>query len=156
MRGSRNRQWISAALACLLFVAGCGTLQMDPVAEDKRAVRPASDTTKTVTVKDGMVWYNASPPTRGVRFPPGTYVLEAEDDDYWYLRSPAPLEFKVLRNGEATFAGNVPGGIMIGKSLLRIVPAAAYADGDGSTKVMTWKLGNNFLRLEGSAWRKSF
>lgn len=37
-----------------------------------------------------------------------------------------------------------------------VVPAAGYADGEGAAKVMVWKLGAEFLRLEGRGWKKSF
>jgi hypothetical protein len=45
---------------------------------------------------------------------------------------------------------------MIGKSLIRTIPAAAYIDDEGATKMMVWKLGQEFLRLEGRDWEKSF
>ena len=138
------------------FLSGCGTLQLNPVANETRPVKAVVDAAKTVSVSQGMVWVDSSPPTHGLRFPPGTYVLEAEDADYWYLRSSAPLEFRVFKNGQMVDGRNIPGGLMIGKTWLRMVPAAGYIDGEGSTKVMIWKLGSDFLNREGRDWKRTF
>ena len=130
---------------------------LDPVTSETRSVRPAADEKKTVTVPEGMVWYDAARATRGLRFPSGTYVLEAEDDEYWYFRSPAPLEFRVFSGREVKDARSIPGGVMLGKKTLKITPAAGYIDGDRrAEKMMIWKLGRDFLRREGKDWRKSF
>jgi hypothetical protein len=102
-----------------------------------------------------MVWYDASPVTHGLRFPPGIYTLEAEDSDYLYLRSPVPLEFRVFNDGKVVDSRDIPGGLMIGKHF-SVVPAAGYIDGEGTSKVMVWKLGQSFLRLEGTNWTKTF
>jgi hypothetical protein len=114
-----------------------------------------------------MVFYNGSPGsprTKGIRFPPGVYSLEGEDDNYWYLRAPAPLEFRVFRAGTDIIVDNrnIAGGIMMAKSIVKIPPAGGYIDddgtahGDGSAKIMVWKLGSEFLREEGKFWTKSF
>lgn len=144
---------ISLVAAC--FLSGCGTLQLNPVVNEARTVTSATDAKKTVTVPEGMVWYDSAPPTHGLRFPPGTYVLEAEDADYWYLRAPAPLEFRVFKGGQVVDARNIPGGIMIAKHF-SMVPGAGYIDDEGGTKVMIWKLGSDFLNREGRDWKKTF
>jgi len=142
-------------IAMPAFLAGCGTLQLNPVTSETRSVQAVADAAKTITVSEGMVWYDGAPPTRGLRFPPGTYVLEAEDADYWYLRSTAPLEFHVFRGGQAVDARNIPGGIMIAKHF-SMVPGAGYIEGEGSSKMMIWKLGKDFLNREGRDWKKTF
>jgi hypothetical protein len=48
------------------------------------------------------------------------------------------------------------GGLMLAKRAIRLVPGAGYVDADGSSKKMVWKLGGDFLALEGRQWRKSF
>lgn len=136
------------------LLSGC-VLQLNPVTSETHVVTAVTDPTKTVTIPEGMVWYDTAFPTRGLRFPPGTYALEAEDADYWYLRSAATLEMRVFDNGKVTDSRNVPGGIMLAKHF-NLVPGAGYIDGEGSTKIMVWKLGNDFLRREGSSWRKTF
>jgi hypothetical protein len=92
----------------------------------------------------------------GLRFPPGVYALEADDDDYWYFRSPASLEFRTFENGKPIEENTKPGGIMLGKRSMRLIPAGEYVDGDGSAKTMVWKLGGDFLAMERRQWRKSF
>ena len=89
----------SILIAFLAFSAGAYSAE-SPLAQESRPVKAVTDPKKTVTVPEGMVWYDASPPTRGLRFPAGTYVLEAEDSDYLYFRSSAPLEMRVFN--EAT------------------------------------------------------
>ncbi len=137
------------------FLTGCGTLQLNPVTNETRTVTAVSDAKKTVIVPEGMVWYDSAPPTHGLRFPPGTYTLEAEDADYLYLRSAAPLEVRVFKAGQVVDARNILGGIMIAKHF-SMVPGAGYIDGEGATKIMIWKLGNEFLNREGRDWKKTF
>jgi hypothetical protein len=127
-----------------------------PLTNETRTVRPATDPKKTVTIPDGMVWYDASPPTRGIRFTPGIYTLEAEDDDYLFFKSAAPLEIRVFKEGKAGDAREIPGGIMISKRFISRIPAAGYMNGEGPAKVMIWKLGRDFVRREGKDWKKSF
>lgn len=108
-----------------------------------------------MTVPEGMVWYNTSR-IKGIRFPPGTYVLEAEDGSYGRLRSVSPLEFRTFNGGGVADVRNIPGGIMIGKAALSAVHAGGYIDDEVATKEIVWKLGGDFPRLEGRDWRKSF
>ena len=75
-------------LAVWFLWPACGMLRLDPVADESRPVRPIADETETVFVPSGMVRTSGDGAAqagrvRGVRLPPGTYVLEAEDDDYW-------------------------------------------------------------------------
>ena len=137
------------------FFSGCA-LQLNPVTREARAVTPAADAAKTVIVPEGMVWLDQPfQPAHGLRFPPGTYVLEAEDADYWYLRSPGPLEFRDFQDGRAVAARYLPGGLMLAKRF-SLIPGAGYIDGEGSAKLMIWKLGGDFLAQEGRYWKKTF
>jgi hypothetical protein len=130
---------------------------LNPVTSESRSVRAAADEKKTITVPEGMVWYDAARATRGLRFPPGTYALEAEDDEYWYFRAPSPLEFRVFSGREVKDGRFIPGGIMLGKRTIKLVPAAGYIDGERKDeKTMVWKLGRDFQRREKKDWRKSF
>lgn len=146
----------SLAFVFLALLVGCGTLPpFNPVTDETRVVRNAHDSSKSVTIVNGMVWYSLDR-AKGMRFPPGTYVLEAEDADYRYFRSPAPLEFREFSGGRVADAQSKAGGIMIAKAAISMVPAAGYVQGDGSTKVMVWKLGGDFLEMRGREWNKSF
>jgi hypothetical protein len=148
-------RYLTLILITASFLVGCGTLQLSPIANETRAVTTSTDARKVIIVEEGMVWFDAAAPTQGLRFPPGTYVVEAEDVDYWYLRSPAPLELRVFEQGKVVDAQSIPGGIMIAKRS-SMVPGAGYIDGEGQNKVMIWKLGRDFLDLEGKEWKRSF
>jgi hypothetical protein len=144
---------MGVALACL---AACGGLELNPSINEARSVRLEQDPSKTLTVVQEMVWGDKSHPTREIRFPAGTYALEAEDADYWYMRSPAPLNLRGFKKGVQTENRNIRGGIAIGKYTTRSVPAAGYIDGQESSRILIWKLGKDFLSREGKDWRKSF
>jgi hypothetical protein len=144
--------WLSASIAC----AACASLQLSPLTNVRRDVHLERDATKTITVSHDMVFYDASPPAQGLRFPAGTYALEGQDGEYWYMRSSIPLEFLAFRKGGKADTRNIAGGIMIGKYSFRAVPGAGYIDGEGSTRIEVWKLGSDFLKREGKDWKKSF
>ena len=141
----------------ILAMYGCGTLpSFDPVTTEPKTVVLLKDSAKTVSIPEGMVWYN-NRKTQGIRFPAGIYALEAEDANYWYFRSPTPLEFRTFNSGSVIDSRDIPGGIVIGKSPLQIVPAGGYIEGETPTrKTLVWKLGGDFLRMQGEYWNKSF
>ena len=155
-------RWFFPILIPALGLVSCSVLPpFDPMTAENFTVQAATDATKTLTVKEGMVFYSDPSQAHGIRFPPGTYALEAEDSDYWYFRSPSPLEFRDSKNGAVTSARAVPGGIMIPRSftktLQNLVAGAGYTDGGSpTTRNMVWKLGVEFRRLEGTEWTKSF
>jgi hypothetical protein len=84
----------------------------NPVVDETHAVQAAQDSSRTITIGSGMVWYNIER-TKGIRFPPGTYVLEAQDANYWYFRSPTPLEFRVFNGDRVADERTMPGGLML-------------------------------------------
>jgi hypothetical protein len=144
---------IGVAVACL---AGCGGLELNPSVNEPRSVHLEQDPSKTLTVVQEMVFGDKPHATREIRFPVGTYALEAEDADYWYMRSPVPLNLRGFNKGVQTESRNIRGGIAIGKYTTRSVPAAGYIDGQESSRILIWKLGKDFLSREGKDWRKSF
>jgi hypothetical protein len=143
---------LSASIAC----ASCANLQLSPLTNVRRDVHLERDASKTITVSHDMVFYDGSPPAQGLSFPAATYELEAQDGEYWYMRSSVALEFLSFHKGGKAESRNIAGGIMIGKYSFRAVPAAGYIDGEGSTRIEVWKLGSDFLKLEGKDWKKSF
>ena len=143
---------LGIVLACL---SACGGLELNPLVNEPRTVRLETDRSKSLTVVHEMVWTDKSHATREIRFPAGTYALEAEDADYWYMRSPAPLTLRDFKKGVQTESRNIRGGIAIGKYTTRSVPAAGYIDGQESSRILIWKLGKDFLSREGKDWRKS-
>ena len=144
---------IGVAVACL---SACGGLELNPSVNEPRSVHLEQDPSKTLTVVQEMVFGDKSHATREIRFPAGTYALEAEDADYWYMRSPVPLNLRGFNKGVQTESRNIRGGIAIGKYTTRSVPAAGYIDGQESSRILIWKLGKDFMSREGKDWRKSF
>jgi len=147
---------LSSILFASLVVCSGLAAPKSPLVSESREVRAITDEKKSVTVVEGMVWYDAKPATKGIRFPAGTYVLEAEDDEYWYFKSATPIEMRIFKNGEMVDGRDMTGGIMIAKAWLKMVPAAGYIDDEGSKKMMIWKLGRDFVRREGKDWTKTF
>jgi hypothetical protein len=143
-------------IASIVCLPGCGGISLNPLTSERRTVHFEQDASKTITVKEDMVFYDSSHPTHGIRFPAGIYVLEAEDEEYLYLRSSRPLELKDYKKGGKVDTRHLQGGIMIGKYLFRAVPAAGYIDGEGSTRVLIWKLGSDIINREGKDWTKTF
>ncbi len=155
-----RRTLLATSAAIAVWITACGALGpiASPVASEARVVSATTDTAKTLTVKDGLVFYDGANASHGIRFPPGTYALEAQDASYWYLRAPGPLERREFNSGKVSDSRTFPGGIMIGKSMVKTLtlPAAGYADGENGGKVLIWRLGGEFVRLEGRDWSKSF
>ncbi len=149
-------------IATVVALLGSSTVcALEPVASETREIQPITDESKTLAVLNGMIFYDTPglfglQPSRGIRFPPGIYVLEAEDKEYQYFRSASPLEFRAFKDKKVVEDKEMPGGIMLGKSNLKLVPAGGYIDGEGSTKVLVWKLGGEFVGLKNREWKKSF
>lgn len=142
----------NCSVLAMLLVAGCSAFgSRSPVVVESRAVTPATDESMTLSVVGGMVFMDQQPPTRGVRFPEGTYALEGEDDEGWYFRAPAPLEFRIFTDGKMTDGRNIPGGLML-KKTWSTVPAIGYTDDGPGKKTLVWRLGGESLRLEGTEW----
>jgi hypothetical protein len=144
---------LAASIACL---SGCAGLELNPLINEPRHVHFELDSSKSLTVIHEMVWDDKSHATHELRFPPGIYSLEAEDEDYWYMRSRAPLTLIEFRKGGQAESRSLRGGIALGKYITRAVPAAGYIDGEEASRVLIWKLGKDFLGREGTDWRKSF
>jgi len=144
---------LAASIACL---SACGGLRLNPVTNERRNVHLEQDPSRTLTVMSDMLWRDGSSPAHELRLPAGVYALEAQDDEYWYLRSSSTLEYKTIPKHGKVDDRNFQGGIMIGKYLFRAVPAGGYIDGEGSTRILIWKLGSEFISRQGKDWRKSF
>ena len=140
---------------CLALLAACGGLELNPLVNEPRTVHFETDPSKTLTVIRDMVWEDKSHAAHEITLPAATYALEAEDADYWYMRAPVPLRYKEFKKGVPMESRNLRGGIAIGKYMTRSVPAAAYIDGQESSRILIWKLGKDFLGREGKDWRRS-
>jgi hypothetical protein len=147
-------------LSAILLSACCVTsaFAFSPIESEQRVVSQTADPARTLTVNEPMVVLDAPPPlpaTRGIRFPAGTYVLEAEDGDDLYYRAPDKIEYRIFTNGVASDGRFIAGGIYVSKHSVDLVPAGAYMSVDETHKVLTWKLGSDFLSLEGSKWKRT-
>ena len=137
------------------MLCGC-VIPMSPLSNESRLVTPLTNQTAAVVFKESMVFYDrAFAPSHGIRFPEGRYVLEAEDREYRYYRAPTNIEYRVFANGIVSDGRFMPGGLFLGKQTLKVVPAGAYLSSEGNnTNMVTWKLGGEFLRLEGAKWHR--
>lgn len=142
------------ALACALtsFLAGCAAVSEATTAEE-RSVRAASNPNRTLTVLRPAEATNLLM-SRHIAFPPGAYRLEAEDDEYEYFAAPVPLGYRRI-DGDNVSQQRIPGGIALAKRF-SLVPAAGYASLAPGRKMLTWKLGAEFLSAEGGYWKRSF
>jgi len=134
--------------------SGCVTLS--PITDEKRDVSEVVDSSKSVTIPEGMVFFDSRPAVQGIRFPEGVYTLEGEDEEYFYFRSPNPIEFRTFDRGIPASEEKKIGGLMLGKSLLKMVPAGGYIDDEAGQKKLVWKLGKEFLSLEGKYWERNY
>lgn len=145
-------------LAATFSFMGCSGMQLRASADQMRYARAALDPSKSIQT-EGMLWVDYPPkPARGVRFPEGKYVLEAEDDEYLYFRAPKPLEFRYFNHGTVIDLRNLNGGLMIRKGGADPygVAGGGYVDSNADSKIMAWRLARDFLALEGRNWTKSF
>ena len=139
-----------------MICIGCSAVQFNPVTNESRAVTATSDQNKTIQFKESMVWYDkATNPTKGILFPDGMYTLEAEDTDYLYFRAPRQFDYRFFTNGEETDRKLINGGLYLSKTFLTAVPAGAYISIDDTNKTLTWKLGGDFLLMEGEKWERN-
>lgn len=143
-------------LAVSVALGGCGGLELNPLVNEPRTLHFERDPSKTVTVVHDLVWNDKSHAAHELRLPAGIYALEGQDDDYWYMRSSLPLEVREFKQDGKQESRSLRGGLAVGKYSFRPVPAAAYIDGEGTSRVIIWKLGKDFLSREGKDWRKSF
>jgi hypothetical protein len=152
---AKNLILTSAILPFML--SSCGVLPAGPPERaENRAVTITSSSSRTLTLKEPMVFAN-SPNMRvngkGVRLPSGAYRLEAEDAHYFYFRAPSAPEYRVIIQGKADQMF-IPGGVALPKS--SFAPAATYADFKvPGIRQITRMLGTEFLLEEGRKWTRT-
>lgn len=131
-----------------------GASALSPLQSEGRVVTMNARADDALILNEPMVWLDQDivAPTRGIRLPSGTYTMEAEDPDYIYYRSAAPIEYRVFHDGAVSDDRFMPGGIYLSKAAITLVPAGVYLTVDDTHKTLTWKLGLSFVRAEGSKW----
>jgi hypothetical protein len=150
------RHYLVPLASLIVGLSGCGGLELNPLINEHRDIRGEADRARTLSVEHELVMEDRRHPTHELRLPAGVYSFEGEDEDYWYMRSSAPIGMQDFRRGGGTEKHSLRGGIALGKYSTRSVPAAVYIDGEGAAKVLIWKLGKDFMSGEGRDWRKSF
>ena len=145
------KKLLTLCIGCLLLTA---CVSLSPLTDKEKMVKSVANNGSYVSVFRGMVFYDSRPPTRGLRYPEGKYVLEAEDEDYFYYKSPNPLELRMLKNGESYDQRNFSGGLMVSKSDFSLAPGGGYLDISEGKKLQFWKHGKELLRLEGKEWER--
>jgi hypothetical protein len=148
--------WACAALTLNLGLAACAGLELNPLINEHRVIRAEQDRARTLVVTHELVLDDKRHASHELHLPSGPYALEGEDEDYWYLRSAGALVMIDFHRGGQADKHSLRGGIALGKYATRSVPAAAYIDGEGTAKVLVWKLGKDFMGGEGRDWHKSF
>ncbi len=147
-------RYIYLPIIVLLF--GCGALPTtNPVMSEEKIVVTTEDESKTITLNEPQVWFDGYQKNSGVMLPKGIYQLEAQDSEYLYFRAPLNIEFRSL-NVTPTQQEFVKGGIALAKNSLNIIPAGIYKSIQSDEKVLSWKLGNHFLRMEDDNWKKDY
>ena len=70
----------------------------NPLTEEPKAVSVIDDD-KQLQLFENQVWFDGVQRSAGVMVPKGDYVLEAEDDDYFYFKAPTQIEFRIFTDG---------------------------------------------------------
>jgi hypothetical protein len=147
---------VFAALVLDLGLPACAGLELNPIINERRVIRAEQDRARTLIVTRELVLDDKHHASHELHLPAGTYALEGEDEDYWYLRSGSALIMLDFHRGGQTDRHSLRGGIALGKYSTRSVPAAVYLDGEGAAKILVWKLGRDFMGGEGRDWRRTF
>ena len=133
-------------------------ITLNPIANEHKVVTPTTNQSMQITIHEQMVW-NDSPnaQTQDVLIPKGVYSLEAEDGDYHYFKSSKGIEHGVYEKGKDVQIQLKPGGICIAKSTFNPKSSdGVYVTIDDNNKILVWKLGSVFMKMEGSKWSKNY
>lgn len=153
-----HRQVI-ACVTILMIAAGCGGIRLDPTDDQPRTITVRSDPAMSLTFKTGQVLCYDISARRCLRLPPGNYRFEGEDAVWRYFRAPEGLEFRILDKPDGDRQRFILGGIALRKGADIMLPAEIYIDSDSrrvEDKVLIFKLGHDFIDLQGSLWTKNF
>ncbi|MDP0499777.1 MAG: hypothetical protein Q7P63_06710 [Verrucomicrobiota bacterium JB022] len=150
-------------LVCLVFgalIAGCVTVEIPPDAFTPvplelglREVRPTDDNIQ-FTLKNSLSLPKLNNPDQVIYFPAVTCVVEGADEDFWYLSSPEPLEYRANIDGEQVTVRKFEGGVIMSRKLLALfLPFAVYEKLEGDQREVVWKFPTNGPAAEGTPSR---
>lgn len=154
----KNEKSIFLYLISAVCIFGCGLVlpPLNPLIDEERNVSIATNQEQKVVFNNSMVWYDNHRRNEGILFPKGTYILEAEDTEYYYFMAPSDLEFRSFKNSQTIDMKFASGGLFLSKARLNMIPAGAYRNDGNTKKTLLWKLGSNFMRMEGEGWEKLY
>ena len=143
-------------LVPFVLLLGCETIpEPSPMVAEERTVRTVEEGSLTVTIYQELKFYDDEEPARGIHLPPGEYVLEAEDSDYYYFKAPERIRFRMMLRTIVVDEQVLPGGLMLSKEARRNDPAGIYMHGNETVRVLVWKLDQRFMNREGEDWSRS-
>jgi len=138
-----------------LLISGCASSEQ--WLEEHKQVTTSSSEDLFMLVRVPLVYNDDDfDPSVGVSFFPGRFVLEAEDEDYWYFHAPQPLNVLTYSFGKITGGVRFIGGIVLSKSGSNAKPSFVYVNGENENdKVVLWKLSRKFMMDRGNKWSLS-
>lgn len=143
-------------LATLFIVSGCQSTKPKLEVPNSRIILAPTRPEYKLKLKEAMVWLdNPEAPVRGIRLPSGFYKIEGEDEEYFYFKAPIDVEYRKFLNKKVVDKRFLAGGIYL-KKYVNKRPAGVYYSIDSGTKIITWELGKDFLKMEGKKWKKNF
>jgi hypothetical protein len=148
---------LAAGFAVLVFFAslpGCSSLHFNPVTSLSRAVYPVGELQSSITVVKAHRFFDSKSKVYSVTIVPGVYVLDAQDGDYWYYRAPVALQRAIYESDNSARPDFFPGGIAIGKRKNMIFPAAVYKSDGSLDRIILWRFGSEFHKVEGTVWKR--
>ena len=140
-----------------LAFGGCATSDTSFLTESHQEVTLATSETLFLQMNGMNAWTDQEfDPLMGVRYRPGKFVLEAENEDYWFFDAPKPLELLRYDFGRIVDGMSLWGGIAISKDPSNPHRAGAYADGENENKkvVVHW-FKKKFMEDRGTKWSLS-
>lgn len=150
---------IAAALLSLMVMTGCCGIRLDPRDDTPRTITLATDHSKALAFREGMVWCMDMSAQSCLRLPPGTYTIEGEDAEWLFFRAPERIDFRVFDGKTLKDQRFIPGGIALRKHFDIMLPAEVYIDPGAqqtTDKVLIYKLGNDFMAREHNTWTRNF
>lgn len=136
-----------------LFSA-CSSFRFNPVTSETRPVYPVPGIKSAITVLKAQVFFDSKSKVYSVTVSPGRFVLDAQDEDYWYFRAPTAMQRAIYDSGQLFSTDLFPGGIAIGKKKGMIFPAAVYRSDGSMDRTLIWKFGREFMQAEGTLWKR--
>lgn len=147
---------LTITLFALLITGGCGVTRLSPIEDLDQQVESVGYSTKRIVLVESMIWLDSRDARSGIILPQGIYQLEAESRDYLYFAAPDFIEYRTLRKDTEPDRRFLFGGLFVAKQLRRKIPAGAYYSISELEKVHIWRLGSDFIEMEGERWQRLY